>query len=99
MLRILRMYQHFPSLCHAYDLTLRLISYVSVSSTTASLDPGNSVDFIAHRILLGAGIYGIENVNYNIDKLPNSGFSLIVMPMKLMGGSGAPARVVATIPL
>jgi len=73
--------------------------YLVLSYCAASLDPGNSMDFIAHRILLGAGIYGIENVNYNIDKLPNAGFSLIVMPMKLTGGSGAPARVVATIPV
>lgn len=65
----------------------------------ASLDPGNSADFIAHRILLGAGIYGIENINGNIDLLPRSGFTLLVMPLKLAGGSGAPARVVATIPV
>jgi kynurenine formamidase len=50
-----------------------------------------------HCILLGAGIYGIENLNGNIDQLPASGFTLIVMPMKIGGGSGAPARVVATI--
>eukprot|EP00598_Pedospumella_elongata_P003373 CAMPEP_0184979534 /NCGR_PEP_ID=MMETSP1098-20130426/9790_1 /TAXON_ID=89044 /ORGANISM="Spumella elongata, Strain CCAP 955/1" /LENGTH=255 /DNA_ID=CAMNT_0027502855 /DNA_START=25 /DNA_END=792 /DNA_ORIENTATION=- len=71
----------------------------AVGLDTASLDPGNSTDFIAHRILLGAGIYGIENVNNNIDLLPPSGFTLIVMPMKLTGGSGAPARVVATLPV
>ena len=64
----------------------------------ASLDPGSSKTFEAHRILLGAGIYGIENLNSNIDALPALGASLIVMPMKLEGGSGAPARVVAAIP-
>lgn len=64
----------------------------------ASLDPGKSRDFAAHCILLGAGIYGIENLNENIDRLPVAGFTLIVMPMKIGGGSGAPARVVATIP-
>lgn len=67
-------------------------------SNIASLDTGNSTDFIAHRILLGAGIYGIENLNGNIDLVPSAGSTLIVMPMKLAGGSGAPARVVATIP-
>lgn len=50
-------------------------------------------------MLLGAGIYGIENVNGAIDQLPPSGYTLVVMPMKITGGSGAPARVVATIPL
>jgi kynurenine formamidase len=69
-----------------------------LAHTTASLDRGKSRDFAVHCILLGAGIYGIENVNGNIDQLPASGFTLIVMPMKIGGGSGAPARVVATIP-
>jgi kynurenine formamidase len=61
----------------------------------ASLDAGYSRDFIAHQIILGAGIYGIENVNGNIDLLPTTGATLVVMPMKITGGSGAPARVVA----
>lgn len=56
------------------------------------------MDFVAHRILLAAGIYGIENINSNIDLLPRTGFTLLVMPFKLAGGSGAPARVVATVP-
>jgi kynurenine formamidase len=48
--------------------------------------------------LLGAGIYGIENVNGNIDQLPATGCTLVVMPMKIAGGSGAPARVTALLP-
>lgn len=64
----------------------------------ASLDPGSSKTFETHRILLGAGIYGIENIHENIFALPPTGASLIVMPMKIQGGSGAPARVVAAIP-
>ena len=63
----------------------------------ASLDPGCSKDFAVHRILLGAGIYGIENVNENISLLPRTGFTLLVMPIKLVGGSGAPARVTAVL--
>ena len=40
----------------------------------------------------------IENIHQNIFALPPTGASLIVMPMKIQGGSGAPARVVAAIP-
>jgi len=50
---------------------------------------------MTHRILLGAGIYGIENLNGNVSQLPLQGFTLMVMPIKLSGGSGAPARVIA----
>jgi kynurenine formamidase len=53
---------------------------------------------MTHRIILSAGIYGIENINSGIDALPPAGFTLCVMPMKISGGSGAPARVVAMIP-
>lgn len=31
-------------------------------------------------------------------ELPTTGFHLTVMPMNIMGGSGAPVRVIATIP-
>jgi kynurenine formamidase len=64
----------------------------------ASLDAGCEKRFIAHRSLLGAGIYGVENINSQIDFLPASGFTLVVMPLKITGGSGAPARVVAMLP-
>jgi kynurenine formamidase len=67
----------------------------AVGLDTASLDTGASRDFIAHQILLGNGIYGIENINGSIEMLPNIGATLMVMPMKVTGGSGAPARVVA----
>ena len=74
-------------------LCLVVLCYVWI----ASLDPGSSRDFAVHRIILGANIYGIENINHNIDLLPSTGFTLMVMPLKLTGGSGAPARVTAVV--
>ena len=76
-----------------------MIINVSTVHAVASIDAGRERTFIAHRILLGAGIYGIENINSNIDELPVKGGTLLVMPMKITGGSGAPARVSALIPL
>jgi kynurenine formamidase len=64
----------------------------------ASLDNGASTSFATHRILLGAGVYGIENLGPAINALPSTGARLMVMPMKIEGGSGAPARVVAAVP-
>lgn len=69
-----------------------------VGLDTASLDAGDSKDFIAHRILLGNQIYGIENINEGIELIPARGATLMVLPMKISGGSGAPARVVAILP-
>ena len=40
----------------------------------------------------------IENLNENTNLLPIKGFTMLVMPFKITGGSGAPARVVAMIP-
>jgi kynurenine formamidase len=61
------------------------------------MDPGTSKDFIAHRVLNGANIYGLENLA-NVDNLPATGAWIIALPMKIKGGSGAPTRVVAVLP-
>ena len=47
-------------------------------------------------MLLG-GRYQVENLD-NLDLLPARGFTLIVAPMKISRGSGAPARVFAIVP-
>jgi kynurenine formamidase len=64
---------------------------------TASIDPGASSTFEGHKALLGGGRYGLENLD-KLDLLPAKGFSLIVAPMKISRGSGAPARVLAIVP-
>ncbi len=68
-----------------------------VGIDTASLDYGPSTDFISHQVLNAANIYGIENIA-QAEKLPATGATLIVMPMKIGEGSGGPARVVALLP-
>ena len=64
---------------------------------TASLDYGPSKDFIAHRILNGASIYGLENVA-NLGALPATGTTLIALPMKIAKGTGGPVRIIAILP-
>ncbi|MBV8382643.1 MAG: cyclase family protein, partial [Planctomycetaceae bacterium] len=34
----------------------------------------------------------------NLGQLPESGATLIALPMKIQGGSGAPTRVIAILP-
>lgn len=64
---------------------------------TASIDHGPSKDFITHRVLNGANIYGLENVA-NLDRLPAKGATLIALPMKIKGGTGGPVRIIAILP-
>ncbi len=63
---------------------------------TASIDYGRSTDFPVHRIAAERNVPGLENLA-NLDKLPATGFTLIALPMKIEGGSGAPVRVIALL--
>jgi kynurenine formamidase len=69
----------------------------AVGIDTASLDYGQSRDFIAHQLFNGANIAGFENIA-NLEKLPLKGAVVFGIPMKIGGGSGAPARVFALLP-
>lgn len=68
-----------------------------VGIDTASLDAGSNRNFDSHKILLGNGVYGVENISGAIDRVPNRGATVVILPMKLSGGSGAPARVVVLV--
>jgi kynurenine formamidase len=81
-----------------FDLTASFYLSFLLCCLAASLDPGSCGDFLAHRIILSAGIYGIENINAEIDHLPPNGATIMAMPLKLTGGSGSPSRVVAFVP-
>ena len=88
---------HFPGIAPeaAKVLVERRISAVGID--TASIDYGPSKDFMTHRILNGAGVYGLENVA-NLEKVPLAGATLIALPMKIKGGTGGPVRIVALLP-
>ena len=89
---------HFPGLSAdgAKLLVKRGISGVGLD--TPSIDHGPSTDFMAHQILMGAGIYALENLG-DLDSLPARGATLYALPMKIGGGSGAPVRVIAVVPV
>ncbi len=69
-----------------------------VASDSCNIDcvAGKDIDFPAHHTFLRRGIPNVENLR-NLDKLPRSGFYMIVAPMKLDKSSGAPARVIALV--
>ena len=69
-----------------------------MASDSCNIDcvAGKDIDFPAHHTFLRHGIPNVENL-CNLDKLPKSGFYLVVAPMKLDKSSGAPARVIALV--
>ncbi len=64
---------------------------------TASIDYGRSKDFIVHRIAAAHNVPGLENLT-GLHQLPPRGTTIIALPMKIEGGSGAPVRVIALVP-
>ena len=50
--------------------------------------------FPAHNFLLGAGKYGLTQLA-NLAQLPPTGALIVGAPLKLVGGTGSPARVLA----
>ncbi|MGH9508457.1 MAG: cyclase family protein [Terriglobales bacterium] len=88
---------HFPGISPAAARALVDRKPDGVGIDTASLDHGPSKDFFTHQVLGRAGIYGLENVA-NLNQLPATGATVIALPMKIKGGSGAPARVIALLP-
>lgn len=64
---------------------------------TASIDYGQSKDFIAHQVLNGANEPAFENVA-KADRLPPTGATFIALPLKIEQGTGGPARIIAVVP-
>jgi kynurenine formamidase len=88
---------HFPSYgAESAKLLVEERKVGAIGIDTASIDYGQSRDFIVHRIANGAGVPGLENVA-NLDQLPERGAYVIALPMKIAGGSGGPVRIVAVV--
>jgi kynurenine formamidase len=89
---------HFPGYsAEAARLLVRERRVRGLGIDTLSIDRGLSRDFAVHHIVNRAGRYGLENVA-NLDKLPVKGFVLVIAPIKIEGGSGGPARIMAILP-
>jgi len=87
---------HFPGISREAAELLVARRAAAVGIDTASLDHGPSQDFLTHQVLNGANIPGLENVA-NLEQLPERGFLIVALPMKIAGGSGAPCRIVALL--
>ena len=85
---------HFPgfSVEAAKLLISRRVS--GIGCDTLSADYGASEDFAVHHLVLGAGLYQVENLAV-LSEVPEAGAFLVVAPIKLEGGSGGAVRVFA----
>ncbi len=88
----------FPSYgAEAARLLIEQRKVTLIGVDTASIDYGRSRDFLVHRVAGAANVGGLENLT-NLDRLPETGFSVIALPMNIRGGSGAPLRIIALVP-
>jgi kynurenine formamidase len=67
---------------------------VETVGTDAGAAHGFDPPFPVHHFLLGAGRYGITQLA-NLAELPPTGALIVVAPLKLVGGTGSPSRVLA----
>lgn len=88
---------HFPGLGPEGARLLARRGVAAVGIDTASIDPGASDLFEAHRVLMAEGIPVFENLA-RLERLPPRGATVVALPMKIAGGTGAPLRAVAFLP-
>jgi kynurenine formamidase len=89
---------HFPGLhpdAARWLVANRPVKAVGID--TASIDFGQSTLFEAHRVLYERNVPAFENLTA-LERLPVRGASIVALPMKIGGGSGAPLRAVAILP-
>jgi kynurenine formamidase len=87
----------FPGLDPAaadWLITRRRIRMVGID--TASIDHGQTSNYPTHVRLFRDNVPALENVA-DMHQLPADGFTLVALPMKIGGGSGAPCRIVAML--
>lgn len=69
----------------------------TVSTEAMAIAGTTNPPFQVHRTMHEAGKYQIEMIA-NVDRLPAGGAYLMVAPMKVQGGSGAPTRIFGFVP-
>jgi kynurenine formamidase len=89
---------HFPGCsAAAVDFLLKNRRVAAIAIDTASIDPGNSKEFPAHRLWLSANKPGFENLAH-AERLPAIGATIFCIPMKIGMGTGGPTRIFALVP-
>jgi len=89
--------KHFPGLSvEAMTYLAKERRVAGIGIDTPSVDYGPSTAFEAHRVSMPQGVYHIENAAH-LTTLPRKGFTVIVAPIEVAGGSGGPTRLFALL--
>lgn len=87
--------KHFPGISvEAAEYLARKRRVAGIGIDTASVDYGPSEKYETHRTTMPLNVYHIENAT-NLTALPAKGFTVVVAPIKIAGGSGGPTRIFA----
>lgn len=86
---------HFPTFAVTTIELLLKRKVAGVAIDTLALESLHS-SFPAHRLLLGAGKFIIENIA-NVSELPPKGATIFALPLNIEKGHEAPARVIGLI--
>jgi isatin hydrolase len=74
---------------------------LGVGVETVGTDAGQAFAFDPpfpnHYLMHGSGKFGLASL-CNLDQLPAKGAIVIAAPLKIVGGSGSPLRVIAVTP-
>jgi kynurenine formamidase len=81
-----------PQLAHAGDSDPKR-ALGTDAGQAATFDP----PFPNHYLMHGSGKFGLASLS-NLDQLPPTGAVVIAAPLKIVGGSGSPLRVIAITP-
>jgi len=87
----------FPGLAEDAAALLVECGVVGIGIDTLSVDPGDSTDLPVHHTTLPAGLWQLEGL-IELQQVPARGAWLVAAPLRLVDGSGAPARVFAILP-
>lgn len=88
---------HFPGFSlEAAKFLVDARNIVGLGIDSMSVDAGNSNDFPVHYYCAEHSVYHLESVA-NLETVPAAGATVVVSPMKLDKGSGAPVRILALV--
>lgn len=91
-------YLSFPGFSpEAAEFLTKERNITGIALDTPSIDYGKSKDFKVHQIICGANKLAIENIA-SLDKIPEKGIILYVVPMLITAGTGSPARIFTILP-
>lgn len=89
-------FSNSPGLSKAAANYLAEIKINLIGIDSPNIDPATDNEFSSHKIFSKSNILVIENL-MNLDKLLNSRFTFIALPLKLKNCSGAPVRAIAIL--